>query len=271
MIMSHPADRTLSKRFCAADSDVTFESCDKVLFKIHCKNLETHSEGFTLPDWTSLSNEIVPLSESAEVLDLLFQYIYPQRPPDLKAVDFKTLAAVAEAVEKYQVFAAMEICNILMEASYPEHPFEVMLYAMRHGYPRLMDVAQRTAIELSPAEAFGCCSPAVYIAWTRYHAQWVDILKYAHTFESPILVEHARHQIYGLQPDSESGAWSACVAETLRRLGVNVASLLDLDFTFEETRRSLESCGCGCEDSFSNWRSGLKAKIAEMPKFSTFL
>lgn len=100
---------------CAADSDVTFESCDKVLFKIHCKNLETHSEGFTLPDWTSLSNEIVPLSESAEVLDLLFQYIYPQRPPDLKAVDFKTLAAVAEAVEKYQVFAAMEICNILME------------------------------------------------------------------------------------------------------------------------------------------------------------
>jgi hypothetical protein len=95
---------------------VTFESCDKILFKIHRNNLKTHSEGFTPPDGTLSPNaEVVSLSERAQVLELLFQYMYPQRPPDLRKLDFKVLADVAEAVEKYQVYAAMEICNIRME------------------------------------------------------------------------------------------------------------------------------------------------------------
>jgi hypothetical protein len=50
-------------------------------------------------------------------------------------------------------------------AAYPTHPFEVLIYATKHGYSDLMDVAERRALELSPAEAFGCFSPAVYIAW----------------------------------------------------------------------------------------------------------
>jgi hypothetical protein len=98
----------------ATDSDVTFESCNKALFKVHRKNLECTSEGFAFPDGTVSTAAQVPLSETAEVLELLFQYMYPQRAPDLKTIEFKVMVGVAEAAEKYQVYAAMELCNHYM-------------------------------------------------------------------------------------------------------------------------------------------------------------
>ena len=52
---------------------------------------------------------------TSAVLDLLLQYMYRQPQPDLKKVDFETLAGVSEAAEKYQVFAAISWCKLLME------------------------------------------------------------------------------------------------------------------------------------------------------------
>ena len=49
------------------------------------------------------------------MLELVFQYMYPMRQPDLKKVDFTTLVSLSETVEKYQVFSAMEICKVRME------------------------------------------------------------------------------------------------------------------------------------------------------------
>lgn len=104
---------------CAADSDITLLASDGVLFKVHRKNLEMHSDIFAGADAISLEtasgNEVVPLSETSAVLDLLLQYMYRQPQPDLKKVDFETLAGVAEAAEKYQVFAAISWCKLLME------------------------------------------------------------------------------------------------------------------------------------------------------------
>jgi hypothetical protein len=108
---------------CAPDSDVTFLSCDSVLFKVHRKNLDSHAEGFPPSEIASPpSGETVPLTESSAVLDLLFQYIYPQRPPDLTKVDFPILAQLSEAVEKYQIYLAMECCKAEMRyvAIYPQ-------------------------------------------------------------------------------------------------------------------------------------------------------
>ena len=93
---------------------MTFRSCDGTLFKIHRKNLESCSEGFSPPSGISSRDEIVSLTENGDTLDLLFQYIYPQRHPDLAKIDFKQLAELAEAAEKYQVFATMTVCNIYM-------------------------------------------------------------------------------------------------------------------------------------------------------------
>ncbi|KZP11901.1 hypothetical protein FIBSPDRAFT_173097 [Athelia psychrophila] len=158
----------MSDRFCAQDADVTFESYDHILFRVHKKNLESTSEGFSPPSGTTTSNEIVQLSERSEVLDLLFQYAYPQRPPDLTSIPFEVFADLAEAAEKYQMFGAMEFCRLLMKAAYNDHPFEVLLYSTRHGYPELMTLAQRRALKLSPADAFKLFPPASYIAFLSY-------------------------------------------------------------------------------------------------------
>ena len=47
-------------------------------------------------------------------LCLLFQFMYPQRQPNLKQLEFRTLSALAEAAEKYQVFSALDICSVYM-------------------------------------------------------------------------------------------------------------------------------------------------------------
>jgi hypothetical protein len=95
---------------------LTRTSSDAVLFEVHRKNLEVHSEGFAGADAISRSaeKEVVPLSENSAVLELLLQYMYHQPQPDLKNVEFATLAALAEAAEKYQVYSATTICSVFM-------------------------------------------------------------------------------------------------------------------------------------------------------------
>lgn len=48
-----------------------------------------------------------------------------------------------------------------------QHPFEVMLYALKHGYNDLMERSLRKALELPDEEAFKIFEPGVFIAWVR--------------------------------------------------------------------------------------------------------
>lgn len=100
-----------------ADFDIIFKSSDNVHFKVHRINLQVASQGFSAPDNTLESSleEVVDLQENSDVLNLLFQYMYPQRQPDLKIIKFSLLLKLAEAAEKYQVFSAMQSCNLLMQ------------------------------------------------------------------------------------------------------------------------------------------------------------
>lgn len=106
------------------DSDITIRSSDGVLFKVHKKNLEMHSEGFPGEEVATL-NEIVNLTETSTTLELLFQYMYRQPQPDLGKVPFTVLASLAEAAEKYRVFPAIEVCKIYMRYV----SFDVVLFS----------------------------------------------------------------------------------------------------------------------------------------------
>ncbi|KZP04195.1 hypothetical protein FIBSPDRAFT_767813, partial [Athelia psychrophila] len=134
----------------ADDADMTFASSDNVLFKIKQSYLKANSEGFSPPEGTSASpdNEIVNLTEPAETLDLLFQFVYPQKQPDLRKLSTKRILELAEAAEKYQVFAAMETCNRQMEISYKTHPVQALLYASKHDYPVIANLAAKAALSL---------------------------------------------------------------------------------------------------------------------------
>ena len=54
------------------------------------------------------------MTETSKVLEILFQFVYPRIHPDLREIDFETVAGVAEASEKYEVYAAMNICQLRM-------------------------------------------------------------------------------------------------------------------------------------------------------------
>ncbi|KAG5639914.1 hypothetical protein DXG03_002391, partial [Asterophora parasitica] len=114
---SHPdlLDRRLFVLVNAADADVVFRSSDGVLFHIHSKNLEVNTDGFP-PVTPELSPQgsFVNLTENAKTLDLMFRFVYPRLIPPLDDVDYDTLAALAEAVEKYQVHTGKQLCSIFM-------------------------------------------------------------------------------------------------------------------------------------------------------------
>ena len=67
----------LSPLVNAEDTEIAFRSSDNAVFKIHCKNLEVNSVGLSPAALTTSVSELVPLSEDAPTLELLFQYIYP--------------------------------------------------------------------------------------------------------------------------------------------------------------------------------------------------
>jgi hypothetical protein len=54
-------------------------------------------------------------TEPSEIVDLLLQLMsHQEQPPDLWSIDFNTLDLLAEAVDKYDVFASKSICRVLM-------------------------------------------------------------------------------------------------------------------------------------------------------------
>lgn len=101
----------MSVRPSASTDEITFRSGDGVLFCIHRKYLETHTESFPGHEILVRPDEIVDLPESGEVLAIIFDLVYPRKQPDIEEMAFELVIHVAEAVEKYQIFSAMKACE----------------------------------------------------------------------------------------------------------------------------------------------------------------
>lgn len=84
------------------------------MFRIYRTHLEAHTGGFA-PAKIPTFDEVVVLSEPAEVLELLFQFTRPSRQPSILNLEFGLLFALAEAAEKYEAYGAMNICNMRMQ------------------------------------------------------------------------------------------------------------------------------------------------------------
>jgi hypothetical protein len=136
-----------------------------MLFHIHRMNLATNTGGFPPEGFLTLDEE-VELTETSVVLEILFQFIYPRKHPSLVGIAFATLSKVAEAAEKYQVFSAMNVCEIRMRyvtiqlqmgsiingcsrEKYRKHPIEVLNYSVRHGHWDLADQAAPLTIAIT--------------------------------------------------------------------------------------------------------------------------
>jgi hypothetical protein len=86
-----------------------------VLFKVYSQDLAAYSGAFPSTEIIKPPpNEVVSLPEPSAVLELLFQFMRRQRQPNLKQIKFSLLSALAEAVEKYDIHSATEICKAHM-------------------------------------------------------------------------------------------------------------------------------------------------------------
>ena len=95
-------------------ADIVLVSSDGHRFGTHCKNLGEFTGGFPL-DIEPANQEDVPMPDlDSEALPLFLQYIHHHRQPDLSRLSFKCLSQLAEAVEKYDVYSATEICKVQM-------------------------------------------------------------------------------------------------------------------------------------------------------------
>ncbi|KAK7057843.1 hypothetical protein R3P38DRAFT_3169349 [Favolaschia claudopus] len=183
--------KRLKDVICASDADMTILSCDGVIFKVHHKHLEVHSDVFAAAENATCNagihsnpenDEVVELSESSAVLDLLFQYMYRQPQPDLRSVAFPEFAALAEAVEKYVVYSAMPAIAIQMKESVTEYPLQVLNYASRHSHKALAAEAARLSLGLSLSQAVSILSPDVLVQWATFYDTWHTAVRHYTSF-----------------------------------------------------------------------------------------
>nr|GAT54404.1 predicted protein [Mycena chlorophos] len=277
------SETAISERFNYPDSDICFRSSDNTLFRIHSKNLETHAEGFPPTAFSAASNsrlapniagssssdpaagmEVVELTERAETLELLFQFIYPQRQPDLTTLAFPVLADLAEAAEKYQVFAALDICRIFMGNGLQDNALTVLNYAVRHDYLEIADEAAPLTVSLPLDEIGKHMHPNYMGSWLRYYAEWQKILELASS-EGWRIGHTSACRITSNVPACPH--WNSARQSVLTRLGARPGALNDLASIFT-TAHGLYPCAI---ESLRQWEYFIAVKMRDMPQFRSFL
>lgn len=89
-------------------------SSDGVTLKVCKKYFELATSSFPYSESVTDDRDPVRLEETAEILEILFQFIHPPtaqewRHPSVVTMKKSTFFAVSEAAEKYIVFAAMNV------------------------------------------------------------------------------------------------------------------------------------------------------------------
>ncbi|KAF8071470.1 hypothetical protein FPV67DRAFT_1481337 [Lyophyllum atratum] len=247
---------TKSDRFRAADADVTFRSSDDILFLIHRKYLENTSGSLLPPDFVPNNIEVIDLDEEASTLELMFQFVYPQCQPPFEGMHFATLEKLAEAVEKYQIYPAMQICNVYMGKTLPNHAVKILDFAIKHDYPAIADQAAPHVTPTKIAQAADAVSHELLRAWAKYYERWTYLRRSA-------MGDRWQHR-------HSCNNWVGYQMTILVALGSqeginNDASVVDV-ISVEDTQYSY----C-CRQEAARWREHYLSVLSGIPKFSAYL
>ncbi|TFK67444.1 hypothetical protein BDN72DRAFT_770637, partial [Pluteus cervinus] len=142
--------------------DVVIRSSDGQLHGTHSKNLEMYSGGFP-PASLADPNQIntIELTETSEIVTLMLKYVHNQRQPDSEKIKFRVMKDLAEAVEKYQIYSAMEVCKLHMKNSASLYPLDVLAWATRHDYMGIADLAAPRTLGLALKKVGHALGPAI--------------------------------------------------------------------------------------------------------------
>ncbi|KAI5886311.1 uncharacterized protein SCHCODRAFT_01176383 [Schizophyllum commune H4-8] len=265
-----------SERFSSTEGEiVVFRSSDNVLFNIHRANLRAVTDGPFAEDFVSSETDIADLTENSDILEIIFQFVYPGHLPLLDALGSDLLFSLAEAAEKYRVAPAMAVCYLQIRKFYMvrnDFALQKMRYAYRHGYVEFMDeVAPRTLRETSQNALEIMGAGILYIAWTLYKEAWIKIV----TNESYSLRIQNDH---GLQ-NVKCEAWASLVYAVERSLGeVRVVTPHLVRVLFHGKEKIADECKHShpmgmthCRHQLALWKGIVEEEAKKVPPFSHFV
>ena len=92
------------------DSDIEIHLANGFIFQLHHVVLGMTTGAFP-GSKLDTGGEMVQLIEPANMISILFAFLYSKVPLDLHGEGFEVVAALAEAFGKYEVFSAVQACN----------------------------------------------------------------------------------------------------------------------------------------------------------------
>ncbi|PPQ80299.1 hypothetical protein CVT26_008827 [Gymnopilus dilepis] len=168
----------VNSRFTLDTSDIEIRSSDGFVFQLHRILLETGTGAFPGSD-IETGGEIIDLSEPADVLGILFAFLYPKKQSDLLEHSFALVIAVAEAAEKYEVFSAMTLCSLRLMKFLPLHAPDILVHAVKHDYSSLIYAAVPCFARSPFINVVEKLPPSLIIPWARYQDAWKGTFKEA--------------------------------------------------------------------------------------------
>jgi len=257
---------TTSERFNAPDADVTIKSIDGVQFSLHRKYLAANTGAFP-PMEIETAGEIVNLTEDAATLELLFQFIYPQRHPSLDGAPYKVVAPLAEAAEKYEVFAAMNICRMKMVNFLPAHAKGIMAYAAKHGYRDIVDKAAPLAVPLPIRDVVQLLPQHLAVQWLTYRQQLNDILLTAITSQPDIMLPLSNCHACGYPANGCRSCTTIPHMSSTLGLDLKLSSLFSLSSMVSAKKLQHPSHAV----QIDNWYRKIRSQLDSVQKFSTYI
>ncbi|KAF5360817.1 hypothetical protein D9756_005196 [Leucocoprinus leucothites] len=148
-----------------SSSNIVFRSSDEQYLSLSRRDVDAHT-GALIP-WTwSPGGLVADLPEPSTTLRTLFGFIGARNHPTMLNESFESLAEVAKAAEKYQVFSAI---NKFTPRSFGDrHPKLVLLYAAHNDHPHIFDECAPRVITSENLENFAPLLPEhLRLPWWR--------------------------------------------------------------------------------------------------------
>ncbi|TFK67448.1 hypothetical protein BDN72DRAFT_822344 [Pluteus cervinus] len=167
---------------CNDKVDVIIQSSDGLLHGAHSRNLELYSGAFPSTSFASPADcevNILELTETSEVVVLMLKYVHNRQQPNSEEIKFEVMVDLAEAVEEYQIYSAMEVCRLHMKNAAVLHPMDVLAWAARHGYMEIADLAAPGTLGLTLESVWRSLGPAPMASWIFYREPYMQAIREA--------------------------------------------------------------------------------------------
>jgi len=247
---------------CDLVIDVVITSCDGQSFGAHSRNLEMYSKAFPPSAFVSpdTTRDPVHLTETAKIVEFILCYTHNERLPDLEEHSVAFAIRFAEAVEKYVIHHAMEVCKLHMKYRILKtHPTAVLTYACKYDYDDLFDEAAPYTLtwEMDDAYAALGCTKS-FTAWIRYRERWQKIHS---MLRSAAPVPHNDGRSYCPKWDRFSSL--------LFQTSISVLGDWDRQISLNTIKLSVSGCPW-CIERAEQLGEQVKAEVRRMPRASSF-